>query len=1376
MRQVNTRFFFILVGIVAAIAAGLFGVHCLQAGNIANALLWQADQAEKAGKAQVAAKYLGQYLQFVPTDMEQHTHLATVLSDPKVATTPKARRRAERVINEVLARDPQRHALRLALVRMMLADQQLDAAEEQLKILQVKLPNSSDVALYAGQWQEQQTQVGTRSLTEKDKAAAIDAAIKSYRKAITADPRNADAYLRLVALYKRLDFGKAEPKYTGAIDELVSAALKHLPDDGSVLGLAAQQAQEKGDNPAALAYLETGLKRNPSEPTLYLALARLHNQMGKRSLAIEQLTRGLDKVEKEQRFGLRWMLGNLLLDDDQLEPARKIIAEIRGGNTLSADYLESRCLMIQGLWSEAALRLERVRPAFKTVAELVFQTDLYLGLCYQKMGDPLRQQTAFERAVKADPTSVLARQGVAMALASLGRRQDALTQLTALINDNAGRSEANGWRLDVARMLLEPSAAGDAQAAAQVRSLLGEVEKDTTRAVECALVRAALMVAEKKLQAAQAELHRIIHADPKRFEPWIALAELAMEAQQPQPAAAILTKAAATVPDTIDFRLARVQFWSRYGKDRTEVLAGLEQNASGFPAKQQARLLEALADAHHRANRPAEAARLLRQLAALPPHAEDVRVRMLLLSLAIAQDDEPEMQRVLSEIKKIEGETATEWSYGEARHLLWRARRTPDERKELLGKARNLLNVCAARRNNWPPVFIARGELDELEQKTDQAIASYRQAIDLGSRDPHCVYQLLELLTKARRSDEVEQLIRKMDQVGMGTPIQQLVVFKGVLNGQEPKMALEANPKLFRADSKNYRDHLLRGQLLSSGGRVSPEAEAALRRAVALGGSQPETWVALVRYLGSTGQYNQALEEIGKAGKQLDERVKLPAQAACLEVLGALDEAERMFRKALAEEPRSAQRHRLLADFLLRFGKPLDAEPLYRAVLDGKLGASEEETTAARRGLAQALARGGNPRHTAEALELVGLKLDAAGNVEPKSVAASTEMRLTQARVLAALGSHALRTQAIALLEPLYQKQALVVEDQYQLALLLHLAGPDAALWKKARDILTAITTQQPQDARYLASYANLLLVHKEAADAEPLIARLEQLERERKLAMGLLGAVELKARALELRGKEQQAVALLQEYAQQTDALPVRKLLLAALHGRLGNYEEAIELCYEVKAKGLREESYAAAIGLMRAGKPPANQKAKLARWQPQMARLEESLRESIRLDEKNVMLRLQLADLLDLAGRGDESAKTCRAVLEADANNLVALNNLAWMLAQQDGGGPEALSLIQRAIEQHGARPELLDTRAVVYLALGNAAAAVRDLEHAIREAPTPTRYFHLTRAHHLAKDAAAARVALERAGELGLDVQRLHPSDQRAYEAVVPDLRKQ
>ena len=60
----------------------------------------------------------------------------------------------------------------------------------------------------------------------------------------------------------------------------------------------------------------------------------------------------------------------------------------------------------------------------------------------------------------------------------------------------------------------------------------------------------------------------------------------------------------------------------------------------------------------------------------------------------------------------------------------------------------------------------------------------------------------------------------------------------------------------------------------------------------------------------------------------------------------------------------------------------------------------------------------------------------------------------------------------------------------------------------------------------------------------------------------------------------------------------------------------------------------------------------------------------------------------------------------------NVVALNNLAYLLALNGGSQAEALALIQRAIDQAGPDPEMLDTRALVYLKGGQADRAGKDL----------------------------------------------------------------
>ena len=63
---------------------------------------------------------------------------------------------------------------------------------------------------------------------------------------------------------------------------------------------------------------------------------------------------------------------------------------------------------------------------------------------------------------------------------------------------------------------------------------------------------------------------------------------------------------------------------------------------------------------------------------------------------------------------------------------------------------------------------------------------------------------------------------------------------------------------------------------------------------------------------------------------------------------------------------------------------------------------------------------------------------------------------------------------------------------------------------------------------------------------------------------------------------------------------------------------------------------------------------------------------------------------------------------------------------------------------------RPELVDTRAIVQLNLGNVDKALRDMERVVNEAPTPMRLFHLSRAHERARNATAALAMLRQANE--------------------------
>jgi Tfp pilus assembly protein PilF len=124
-------------------------------------------------------------------------------------------------------------------------------------------------------------------------------------------------------------------------------------------------------------------------------------------------------------------------------------------------------------------------------------------------------------------------------------------------------------------------------------------------------------------------------------------------------------------------------------------------------------------------------------------------------------------------------------------------------------------------------------------------------------------------------------------------------------------------------------------------------------------------------------------------------------------------------------------------------------------------------------------------------------------------------------------------------------------------------------------------------------------------------------------------------------------------------------------------------------------------------------------------------------------------------------------------EPNHLVALNNLAWLLAHRGAKGEEALALINQALLAYGPRGDLLDTRALVFLSMQQCERARADLEAAIRDTPTATRYFHLGRVLRLANDPAGASSALLKAKSLGLKRSQLHPAELLASATLLEGL---
>ena len=430
-----------------------------------------------------------------------------------------------------------------------------------------------------------------------------------------------------------------------------------------------------------------------------------------------------------------------------------------------------------------------------------------------------------------------------------------------------------------------------------------------------------------------------------------------------------------------------------------------------------------------------------------------------------------------------------------------------------------------------------------------------------------------------------------------------------------------------------------------------------------------------------------------------------------------------------------------------------------------------EDAAWARRSLSLVLVASGNPKSSLEALDVVGVKLDAAGNIVEEKAAETFEELLARAKVLALQQRKTLRTRSIALLESLQKKNMLAPEDQFLLAQLYINQGPDPVWWGKTRDILIGLVKSYPRQPQFLLFFAQQSLAQQGPGRCGAHDYQARKRGKGSRPAPGELGTVELRARIHEASGNAKGAAR----------AARIRRcpgphrsagFAVASLQGRMGNLKEAIETGMAVTTTP--EHQAKALTGILRRFHGSSHLAKNKAAWSEQVEVVEAFLRKKISDQPDKLILRLHLADLQDLLGRYDEVEKLCREVLERDPNNLPALNNLAWMLAQRKTHPDEALKLINRAIETHGPRPELLDTRAVVYITLGRSEPALADLNHATRDAPTAAKFFNLARADYLTRDTKSALQALNQASALGLDEQRMHPAEREVYRQVTAELK--
>lgn len=365
-------------------------------------------------------------------------------------------------------------------------------------------------------------------------------------------------------------------------------------------------------------------------------------------------------------------------------------------------------------------------------------------------------------------------------------------------------------------------------------------------------------------------------------------------------------------------------------------------------------------------------------------------------------------------------------------------------------------------------------------------------------------------------------------------------------------------------------------------------------------------------------------------------------------------------------------------------------------------------------------------------------------------------------------------------------------KDLLALSAKVYLAQKD---WNKAREALRKLADDFPEDPKYAALYIRELLGHNEIGEAEKSLQKLS--EKWPHTAQTAL----LQAELLLRRGKAEEAVDLLKSFVEDSQSIPAdrderMRLAALAMEDFAGRVVPSGEVIF--KERLIREaEKYMRLFADVHPS-AVAEMAGFLAR-QKRFADAADYLEQNWKACDYNALatLCLQIAEegrgrkeivermlmLLEQGrkffgnppsydlvlgcirvgeGKYSEGETLFRQVLEKNPQHAVALNNLAVLLVMMQKDLPEALELVEKAIKIAGPSPQMLDTRACVYIAQGDAEKALADLSTVLADARTAERLFHQAQAYELSNKKDLAAKAMKEALSKGLSEKNLSPRE--------------
>jgi len=315
---------------------------------------------------------------------------------------------------------------------------------------------------------------------------------------------------------------------------------------------------------------------------------------------------------------------------------------------------------------------------------------------------------------------------------------------------------------------------------------------------------------------------------------------------------------------------------------------------------------------------------------------------------------------------------------------------------------------------------------------------------------------------------------------------------------------------------------------------------------------------------------------------------------------------------------------------------------------------------------------------------------------------------------------------AVAIADEILQLQP----DNETARLIRSFAWVNMGEQRQARSALETMLEERPEASEATYQLARLSMIQRDYRQAEQLYEKLASATPPDR--RGILGLVETRLAT----GRRDEGLALLREQVEQNPDDLWWRLAMGVAATRAGDWSNAEASLREVLEV---EQDNADAVKHL-AGVYYRTGRLEAARQQFQRA---------AELSATDPVPRLYLALIAEREGQMEQAAARYDEVVTLSPNNAVALNNLAYILAETTDDLDRALTLAQRAVSASPDDPDIADTLGWVYIKKNLNDSAIGILDDLVVKQPTNVLWrYHLAMAHYQKGDYAQARSELETA----------------------------